>query len=680
MRGNRLPGIRLVALAGVALLGATTLFAADLAVPSAASAAPISENFAGFLSGIGYAPFTVTPGISQPSTVQPEGTYTMSVSASTVTIPTTIAGSTVNYIDNLQYMFPVPAGATFQNGLANNLRWSSTGPSTNNGIYTARYCTGNSGSTCSATAQSATFLGNTSIPYIQVCTGVNHIDGGDTLQLPAWEANFTVTGAQGSQILQTMSEAAANVQLVGHAGLFSVAWYPSVTFSGTPTSPPAYEFQPLAATSVGVPAPAVTAVLPNSGPVSGGSTVVIHGTNLSSPTRVLFGSTPASFVSQNSDAVQAVSPPSPVGATTVDVRVFTSTGVTSVTPADQFTYTPNPVVTGVRPSTGPPDGGTRVTITGEQFTGHGAVSVRFGSSLASNVVVNSGTSISATSPPGSGTVDVRVGNSLGESVTSVQDHFGYLDGYWFVAADGGIFAFPQTPGGAPFHGSMGGQPLNKPVVGMASTPDANGYWLVASDGGIFSFGDAGFYGSTGNIVLNQPIVGMAPTPDGFGYWLVASDGGIFAFGDAAFYGSMGGQHLNKPVVGMAATPDGKGYWLVASDGGIFSFGDAKFYGSTGNIVLNKPVVGMASTPDGHGYWLVAADGGLFDYGDAPFLGSTGNIVLNKPMVGMAPTPGGGGYWEVASDGGIFAFGPPFYGSTGNIVLNKPVVGMTSVGG
>jgi len=62
---------------------------------------------------------------------------------------------------------------------------------------------------------------------------------------------------------------------------------------------------------------------------------------------------------------------------------------------------------------------------------------------------------------------------------------------------------------------------------------------VASDGGIFSFGDAHFYGSTGSLVLNRPVVGMAPTPDGKGYWLIASDGGIFSFGDATFYGSTG---------------------------------------------------------------------------------------------------------------------------------------------
>jgi len=53
--------------------------------------------------------------------------------------------------------------------------------------------------------------------------------------------------------------------------------------------------------------------------------------------------------------------------------------------------------------------------------------------------------------------------------------------------------------------------------------------------------------------LNAPVVGFASTPDGKGYWEVASDGGIFAFGDAHFYGSMGGQHLNRPVVGIAST-------------------------------------------------------------------------------------------------------------------------------
>ncbi len=247
-------------------------------------------------------------------------------------------------------------------------------------------------------------------------------------------------------------------------------------------------------------------------------------------------------------------------------------------------------------------------------------------------------------------------------------------GYWMDASDGGIFSF----GNAVFHGSMGGIPLNKPVVGMAATPDGGGYWEVASDGGVFSFGNAGFHGSMGGKPLNMPMVGIAGTSDGGGYWTVASDGGIFSFGDAQFFGSTGSIHLNKPVVGMAGTPDGMGYWLVASDGGIFSYGDAAFYGSTGSIHLNKPVVGMAATPDGMGYWLVASDGGIFSYGDAAFYGSTGSIHLNKPVVGMASTPSGNGYWLFASDGGVFSYGDAiFQGSMGGTPLNKPVVGGAS---
>ena len=73
---------------------------------------------------------------------------------------------------------------------------------------------------------------------------------------------------------------------------------------------------------------------------------------------------------------------------------------------------------------------------------------------------------------------------------------------------------------------------------------------MASDGGIFAFGDAPYLGSTGDIHLNKPVVGMAATPDGKGYWLVASDGGIFAFGDAPFEGSTGAMRLNQPIVAM----------------------------------------------------------------------------------------------------------------------------------
>jgi hypothetical protein len=227
-----------------------------------------------------------------------------------------------------------------------------------------------------------------------------------------------------------------------------------------------------------------------------------------------------------------------------------------------------------------------------------------------------------------------------------------LGGYWTTSWSGDVTSY----GGASTFGSpaLSGLHLQKPIIGMAATPDGQGYWLVASDGGVFTYGDAPFYGSTGSLPLNQPIVGMAVTPDGLGYWLVASDGGIFTFGDASFHGSTGSLPLNQPIVGMAVTPDGQGYWLVASDGGIFTFGDAIFYGSTGAMQLNKPVIGMTATPDGSGYWLVASDGGIFTYGDATFYGSLGGGAVSA--LGMVVDPTVRGY-KLVEDGGAAASFP-----------------------
>jgi hypothetical protein len=245
--------------------------------------------------------------------------------------------------------------------------------------------------------------------------------------------------------------------------------------------------------------------------------------------------------------------------------------------------------------------------------------------------------------------------------------------YWAVASDGGVFAF----GGLPFYGSMGGRPLDAPMVGIAPTgglagADGKGYWTVASDGGIFTFGSAPFSGSMGGTKLNRPMVGMAADPATGGYWTVASDGGIFAF-NAPFFGSMGGTRLQAPVVAMAATPDGRGYWLFASDGGVFAFGDAQFHGSLGGLHLAEPVVGAAS-PDVGGYWMMASDGGLFAFGDAGYFGSLGGHALSRPMASVAAADPGG-YWMTDTNGAVTAFGDAGYFGSAPQHITRPVVGI-----
>ena len=173
---------------------------------------------------------------------------------------------------------------------------------------------------------------------------------------------------------------------------------------------------------------------------------------------------------------------------------------------------------------------------------------------------------------------------------------------------------------------------------MASTPDGNGYWLVASDGGIFSYGDATFHGSMGGRPLNQPVVGMAADPSTGGYWEVASDGGIFSF-DAPFLGSTGSIRLNQPIVGMEALANGQGYRFEAADGGVFSFGQATFDGSTGGQPLVAPIVGMAPDNQTNGYWLAAADGGIFTFGGASYMGRIESGGSALPSAARSADPG-----------------------------------------
>ena len=161
---------------------------------------------------------------------------------------------------------------------------------------------------------------------------------------------------------------------------------------------------------------------------------------------------------------------------------------------------------------------------------------------------------------------------------------------------------------------------------------------------------------TGGLHLNKPIVGMAATPDGGGYWLVASDGGVFTYGNASFQGSTGGLHLNKPIVGMAATPDGGGYWLVASDGGVFTYGNASFQGSTGGLHLNAPIVALANDPlsikstsnplTTAPTWACTSNEPISDLTQAPagWTGSTYYVTWENSVCGGESAPTGTGFW------------------------------------
>jgi hypothetical protein len=175
-------------------------------------------------------------------------------------------------------------------------------------------------------------------------------------------------------------------------------------------------------------APVITDLDPPSGPIAGGTTVVIVGSSFIGATKVDFGDAtfgPASFTVGGTpgEDPQTITLDSPAVTATgeVAVAVTTPSGVSS---AATFTYQGAPKVTSVSPKAGPTKGGTSVTVKGTNLIG--ASKVTFGDAAGTAVVVVSGTELTVESPEGSvGTVDVQVTTPSGTSAKSSDDHYTY---------------------------------------------------------------------------------------------------------------------------------------------------------------------------------------------------------------------------------------------------------------
>lgn len=172
--------------------------------------------------------------------------------------------------------------------------------------------------------------------------------------------------------------------------------------------------------------PSISSLSPSSGPVAGGNSVTIFGSNFTGATSVMFGGVAASFIVNSSSSITATAPA--VGfAQVVDVTVTTPSGTSSTAgSANDYTYTLLPNITFLSPNTGSSAGGNTVIITGTGFLG--VTSVTFGG-VSASFTVNSSTQITATAPAGAaGTVDVRATNSSGTSPNTAADDYTYTGG------------------------------------------------------------------------------------------------------------------------------------------------------------------------------------------------------------------------------------------------------------
>ncbi|HSY51660.1 MAG TPA: IPT/TIG domain-containing protein [Thermoanaerobaculia bacterium] len=255
----------------------------------------------------------------------------------------------------------------------------------------------------------------------------------------ATSANFTDTSDNPTALLRTTTAGVAKVTLTSSvagpvvvtATVNNVTKSITVTFQD-PVIPP---FPPSTA-------PTISAVTPATGLPTGNQPVVITGTNFRAPVRVLFD--PGNGVAAKdafatlvtSTQINVISPAFDLGVSqqlVVNITVIVEAGAPTeqrTTKTAAFTYTApvlTPVIRALSPTTGPIEGGTRVSIIGDGF--QAPVQVFFGSAQVTVLTVAfheidvTAPTARDTSPNGSGAVtgpiDVKVVNvNSGTSVVS----------------------------------------------------------------------------------------------------------------------------------------------------------------------------------------------------------------------------------------------------------------------
>jgi len=159
---------------------------------------------------------------------------------------------------------------------------------------------------------------------------------------------------------------------------------------------------------------------PSSSLPAGGIEVKFTGSNLSAVTAVTFGDVAATFSIVDDTSLTAVAP---AGAGMVYVTLTSAQG--AMARAGNFLYIPSgaPVIAGIDPTVGPAAGGTKVTITGQNFSL--TLSVSFGDQIAVAMVVLSDNQIAVMSPAGSGMVALKVLTNQGASDPNPSAIFTY---------------------------------------------------------------------------------------------------------------------------------------------------------------------------------------------------------------------------------------------------------------
>ncbi|MDX6373283.1 MAG: hypothetical protein QOD98_2271, partial [Nocardioidaceae bacterium] len=270
-------------------------------------------------------------------------------------------------------------------------------------------------------------------------------------------------------------------------------------------------------------APILNTVSPNVGPIGGGTTVTLTGTDFRAGMQVLFGVTPAALVSVDPLGTSATVTTPAHAAGVVDVSVTTPGGTS--TSANAFTYLAAPSLTAVSPNEGPTTGAQTVTLTGTGF--RAGMQVGFGGVAATGLNVVSTTQatvvtpahpagvvdVSVTTPGGSGSLPGGYTYVVAPTLTSLSPSEGPTTGGQTVTLTGTNFraGMQVTFGGAAASGlniiSTTQATVVTPVRG-AGAVDV----VVSTPGGTGTLNNGYTYVAAPNLIAVNPDLG--PTAGG----------------------------------------------------------------------------------------------------------------------------------------------------------------------
>ena len=266
--------------------------------------------------------------------------------------------------------------------------------------------------------------------------------------------------------------------------------------------------------TVVTPPPVITGISAATGPITGGTSVVVSGSWLAGATGVTFGGTAASFVVNSNGTITCTSPA--VGVTSlsgpVDIIVTTPFGSSAPVNADQFSYSNiAPVVTSLSTVSGSTSGGGSLTISGSHFLGTTAIS--FGSANVTSYTIANDNTITVVIPAAAagaaGVVNVTVTNAAGTSPVSSASQFTYTNSSTGNSGSSGGSNSSAGSGSTP--GSSGVMTPDIAGVPIVDGLDVNGGTTVGGD--TVSIYGVGFTNAQGVYFASQPAQSFTVVSD-----------------------------------------------------------------------------------------------------------------------------------------------------------------------